>query len=97
MKKLLIAVIGAWSTVCWAQDGTAFTQRVWCFDQRIVAEVLSSEYKETAIFHGDADSIQYVLYANEKTGGWTMIAYQNGMGCIVGAGKKHRQIYGPKI
>jgi hypothetical protein len=97
MRTMLIALLTMWSTVSWAQEGRPFNQRIWCFDQRAVNEVLSRDYKETAIFHGESDAVQYVLYANDKTGGWTMIGYQDGLGCIMAAGKKHTQFFGPKI
>lgn len=80
-----------------AQEGVPYNQRIWCFDQRSVMEVLARDYKETPIFHGQSDNIQYVLYTNDKTGGWTMIAYQDGLGCILAAGKKHTQIFGTGI
>lgn len=85
------------SCSAWAQEGRSFNQRIWCFDQRDVIEVLARDYKESAIFHGESESVQYVLYANDKTGGWTMIAYQDGLGCILAAGKKHKQIFGNGI
>ena len=97
MQTMLIALLTMWSTVSWAQEGRPLNQRIWCFDQRAVNEVLSRDYKETAIFHGEGDAVQYVLYANANTGGWTMIAYQDGLGCIMAAGKKHTQFFGPKI
>jgi len=97
MKIILIVLFAFWSTISWAQEGRPFNHRIWCFDQQAVNEVLSRDYKETAIFYGESDAVQYVLYANEKTSGWTMIAYQDGLGCIVAAGKKHTQIFSPKI
>lgn len=98
MKHLIASLIFVlFVSTVFAQEGVPFNQRIWCFDQRAVIEVLSRDYKETAIFHGQSDNIQYVLYANDKTGGWTMIAYQDGLGCIVAAGKKHSQIPGPRI
>lgn len=81
----------------WAQEGRQFNQKIWCFEQRAVMEVLARDYKETPMFHGQSESIQYVLYTNDKTGGWTMIAYQDGLGCIVAAGKRHTQIFGTGI
>lgn len=96
--KLLFSLIVVWfSGSVGAQEGRSFNQQVWCFDQKAVVEVLSRDYKESAIFYGESDNVQYVLYANAKTGGWTMIAYQDGLGCIMGAGKKHQQIFGTGI
>lgn len=81
----------------WAQEGQQFNHKVWCFEQRAVMEVLARDFKETPIFHGESEAVQYVLYTNDKTGGWTMIGYQDGMGCIMGAGKKHTQFFGTAI
>lgn len=97
MRTALTLMFAMLSTVAWAQEGTPFNQRIWCFDQRAVMEVLARDYKETPIFHGESDRINYVLYTNEQTGGWTMIAYQDGLGCIMAAGKKHTQFFGSKI
>ena len=97
MKHMIALIALGFFTVAQAQEGRPFNQRIWCFDQRAVIEVLSRDYKETAIFHGESDNVQYVLYANAKTGGWTMIAYQDGLGCILGAGKKHTQFFGTGI
>ena len=97
MKILLTLFFVAISAVSWAQEGTQLNHRIWCFDQKAVVDVLTRDYKETAIFHGESDAVHYVLYANEKTGGWTLIGYQDGLGCIVSAGKKHTQFFGPKI
>lgn len=97
MKSILTLIFGMLVGTAWAQEGKPFNHRIWCFDQKAVIEVLSRDYKETAIFHGESDAIQYVLYANEKTGGWTMIGYQDGLGCIMAAGKKHTQIFGTGI
>ena len=81
----------------WAQEGRQFNHKVWCFEQRAVMEVLARDYKETPMFYGESETIQYVLYTNEKNGGWTMIAYQDGLGCIMAAGKKHTQFFGTGI
>jgi len=97
MRTLLASLFVVLSGNSWAQEGRSFNHQIWCFDQRAVTEVLSRDYKETAIFHGESDKIHYVLYANDKTGGWTMIGYQDGLGCIMAAGKKHAQFFGPKI
>jgi hypothetical protein len=97
MRTTLALLFALSTNLAWAQEGKPFNQRVWCFDQRAVNEVLSRDYKESAIFHGESDAVQYVLYANASTGGWTMIAYQDGLGCIMAAGKKHTQFFGPKI
>lgn len=96
--KTLLSILGiVFFAHAQAQEGTAFNQRIWCFDQQAVIEVLSRDYKESAIFHGESDNINYVLYANDKTGGWTLIAYQDGLGCIIAAGKKHTQLFGNRI
>lgn len=97
MRAILAILFATVSASSWAQEGTPFNQRIWCFDQRAVMEVLARDYKETPIFHGESDKINYVLYTNDKTGGWTMIGYQDGLGCIMAAGKKHTQFFGPKI
>lgn len=90
---IFVACVGS----VWAQEGRQFNHRIWCFEQKAVMEVLARDYKETPIFHGESEAIQYVLYTNDKTGGWTMIAYQDGLGCIMAAGKKHTQIFGTGI
>ena len=97
MKIILAFLFVTSSGISWAQEGKPLNHRIWCFDQKAVVEVLSRDYKETAIFHGESESVHYVLYANEKSGGWTMIGYQDGLGCIMAAGKKHTQFFGPKI
>jgi len=97
MQTILALLFSALASVSWAQEGKPFDHRIWCFDQRTVIEVLSRDYQETAIFHGDSNNIQYVLYASEKTKGWTLVGYQDGQGCIIAAGKKHTQIFGTAI
>lgn len=98
MKSLIASLIFvSFVSSAWAQEGQQFNHKIWCFEQRAVMEVLTRDYKETPIFHGESEAIQYVLYTNEKTGGWTMIGYQDGLGCIMAAGKKHTQIFGNKI
>jgi len=96
MRYLIGVLLLCFSSVQ-AQEGQSFNQRIWCFDQRAVMEVLARDYKENPIFHGESERINYVLYTNDKTGGWTMIAYQDGLGCILGAGKKHSQFFGKGI
>lgn len=98
MKHLIVSLIFlVFVDSVWAQEGKQFNHKIWCFEQRAVMEVLARDYKETPIFHGESEAIQYILYTNEKTGGWTMIAYQDGLGCIMAAGKKHTQFFGTAI
>lgn len=97
MKSLTAIFLYLFATSVQAQEGQPFTQRVWCFDQRAVIEVLARDYKETPVFHGESEKVNYVLYTNDKTGGWTMISYQDGLGCIMAAGKKHTQFFGKGI
>lgn len=97
MKTLFIVLLILGTGQALAQEGRPMNQQVWCFEQRAVMEVLARDYKETPIFHGQNEASNYVLYSNEKTGGWTLIAYQDGLGCIMAAGKKHTQIFGKGI
>lgn len=97
MKKLLTFLIMLYSNLALSQEGRALNQQIWCFDQRAVIETLAKDFKETPMFHGQTEVTQYVLYTNDKTGGWTIIAYQDNLGCIVAAGKRHTMIYGTGI
>lgn len=97
MKTLLTFLLLVNTHLVVAQEGVPFNQQIWCFDQKAVIETLPKDFKETPIFLGQATDIQYVLYTNEKTGGWTMIGFKDGLGCIVAAGKKHTHIVGPRI
>ena len=97
MKKYLTIALLLTTDMSLAQEGRAHNHTIWCFEKKSVAEVLARDYKETAIFHGETETTHFVLYANEKTGGWTLIGYQGDLGCIMAAGKKHRQIFAPGI
>ncbi len=97
IMKTLLTFLLLHTNLALAQEGKAFNQQIWCFDQKAVIETLPRDFKETPVFLGEATDIQYVLYTNEKTGGWTMIGFRDGLGCIVAAGKKHTRIAGPSI
>ena len=90
MKTIMITVFLLLSTL--AQAATPITEiakPVQCADFRAMIEILGrAPYNERPVWIGNdgRDASKYVLFANAKTGTWTLIQFGSEVGCILGAG-----------
>lgn len=63
----------------------------------VINGLLSSEYREQPIWVGRDDKSRYSVFANPKTGSWTLIQFNDRIACILGAGEGSRSLsFGPK-
>lgn len=63
----------------------------------VVSGLLANDFKEQPIWVGSDEKSKYSIFANSKTGSWTLIQFNSTIACILGAGEKSRLIFnGPK-
>ena len=91
MKKIIAALLLAASSVVGAQETVNVTLP--CFKADTIKQAMTN-YGETALTIGKEKdgSLVYLMFVNNKTRTWTMMAFQPDMkyGCVIGAGVDFR-------
>lgn len=62
----------------------------------IVKALVDEEFTEKPVWIGNSDSVKTVLMVNAQRGNWTIVTYQQEVGCVIGAGSTS-QIFDPKL
>lgn len=93
MKTFIIAaalyLLGA---TAYAQ-GEIVDKPVFCSSLKIIIEAVSGQFEEIPVWRGNDNKSKYVMTANQKTGTWTMIQYNDEVACVVGFGFNSRTIF----
>jgi len=88
MRQLLLGVL-LLPAIAFAEPVTV-EKPVVCEKTKILIEVLSgSDYKEVPVWTGRDDTSRYSIFANEKTGSWTIIQFNANIACVLGSGEGH--------
>lgn len=61
--------------------------------ETIINGLLSSDYKEQPIWVGKDEKSRYSVFANPKTGSWTLIQFNDKIACMLGAGEGSKIIF----
>lgn len=64
---------------------------VLCDETKVVIETLI-KFKEVLVWVGKDDSSKYALLANEQTGSWTLLQFNNEVACVIGVGDGHKPL-----
>ena len=89
MRSILLGVL-LLPALATAQPVTV-EKPVICDKIKTIVEVISgSKYSEQPVWVGQDDTSKYVMMANEKTGTWTIIQFNDQIACILGSGENHR-------
>lgn len=95
MKKIAVAFLFCLtSTIVNARDDIQLVQKpVYCSSLKLVIETVTSpEYNEKPIWSGRDEKSKYIMTANNKTGTWTMIQYNDNIACVIGVGENGNMI-----
>ena len=96
MKKLLAALLISPLAVL-AQDQSSTvtsTKNVVCAKlPQLMKEI--EAVKEIPFWTGTDKSSYYGLFVNQKTREWTLVQFNETIGCILGTGGSHRHIFVP--
>jgi hypothetical protein len=66
--------------------------------ETIIKGLISSEYREQPVWVGQDDKSRYSVFANPKTGSWTLIQFNDRIACVLGAGENSRLVFsGPQV
>ena len=49
-------------------------------------------YQEVPVWTGKDDNSNYTLFANSKTGTWSIIQFDRDVACILGTGIQHKMV-----
>jgi hypothetical protein len=64
----------------------------------VIEGLLNSDYKEQPIWLGVDDKSRYSIFANEKTGSWTLIQFNDKIACVLGVGEGSKILpTGPQV
>lgn len=64
-----------------------------CDDVKSLIEFVSgAAYREIPFWVGKDSSSRYVMMVNEKTKTWTLIQFNDEIGCIIGTGEGHTRV-----
>ncbi len=88
MRKLTVAfLLGLASFVAYAQqDFEMVNKPVFCSSLKNIIESVTKDFEELPVWRGNDDKSRYVLTANQKSGTWTMIQYNETVACVIGIG-----------
>lgn len=93
MIKNLMAILLLLPAISMAQP-IILNNRMLCNETRIVlSEISKSEHKEVPLWIGEVskeDNIKVAIVANEKTGSWTLLQYNEVVTCIMAVGEGFR-------
>lgn len=85
MRKFLIA-LAVIPTALVAQPVTV-EKSVQCERAEVVIkELLLGEYKEQPVWIGNDQVSRYSVFANPKTGSWTLLQFNEKIACVLGSG-----------
>ena len=94
MKYLLLCVFI--TTVAHADElkDHQYAKPVYCYTtQEFFTMLKKSDYREQAVWIGNAGVSKYSLFTNEKTGTWTIVQFDKEDACMIGAGEGSKNIY----
>jgi hypothetical protein len=93
MHNLVMAfLLGLTSFVVHAQV-VQIEKPVVCSNLKTIVETISQDYQEQPTWRGNDASSKYIMFANDNTGSWTLIQYNDKIACVLGSGEKGRQIF----
>jgi hypothetical protein len=93
MHKLVMAfLLGLTSFVVHAQV-VQVEKPVVCSNLKTIVETISQDYQEQPTWRGNDASSKYIMFANSKTGTWTLIQYSDKAACVIGSGENGKQIF----
>lgn len=90
MKFLYTLLLLSVMTTANAQISETITTVMPCGETKLITDKLKNSYNENPIIIGIADdevNSLMSLWANTKTGTWTLVASSQGLSCIIGTGK----------
>lgn len=98
MKKMLVALLMVPLAALAQSEPTkplvTVTKKVVCGDlTQLFKEI--GEVKEIPFWAGSDKDSYYGLFVNEKTREWTLVQFNNEIGCVLGVGGKHTHIFLP--
>lgn len=97
MKKLAISLLMLPMITVAQQAPNTVDKPVVCVNVEVLmAELESSKYKEVPFWMGTDSKSYWGLVVNEKTGTWSLIQFDQEIGCIIGVGKNSGTIIQPK-
>lgn len=89
MKKLLLGVLLLPALVF--PEPVKVDKEVICDETKLVISTLL-KYKEIPVWVGKDETSRYALLANEQTGSWTLVQFNDTIACVIGAGEGHRPL-----
>ena len=98
MKKMLVALLMVPLAVLAQADSAkapiTSTKQVVCMElTQLFKEI--GDAKETPFWAGSDKKSYYGLFVNEKTREWTLVQFNNDIGCVLGVGGNHTHIFMP--
>ena len=95
MKKLIILLFATLLiVVAIAQANPVEVKKtVICEEtKKLYNELVNGEYAELPAWGGEGEKSKFVLLINKETPTWTLIEFDNGTSCIIGAGEGYREL-----
>ena len=89
MKKLLLGVLLLPALAY--PDPVKVDKEIICDETKVIISTLM-KYKESPVWIGKDDISKYALLANEQTGSWTLVQFNDTIACIIGVGEGHKLI-----
>jgi hypothetical protein len=93
MRKLAVAFLFGLTTLVANAQVIQIEKPVVCSTLKIIVETISQDFQEQPAWRGTDAKSKYVMFANSKTGTWTLIQYDDKIACVIGSGENGKQIF----
>jgi hypothetical protein len=93
MKKILLISIAVLTLalVSVSSYSEIFKKDIVCDSREHIFKTLTGEdYEELPVWTGNDEKSMYAMFANSKTGTWSLVQFNKDTACILGTGEKHR-------
>lgn len=61
--------------------------------ETVIKGLIGGDYKENPLWVGIDNNSKYSLFANIKTGSWTLLQFDDKIACVIGSGEKSKMIF----
>lgn len=91
MKKIITTMLLLPILVFAQQEPVELQKKMLCNDAKVIIDgLIKGDYAEKPVWFGKDTSHGFALFANSKTGTWTLLEFDDNIACVIGEGTGHK-------